>query len=110
MCHKSHPETDRLKAKQLRMCLLSKRVVILRQKSKGDAASAGPSGSQATRAPSGDGGAASVGPPRAAGYGKDGLIGRRRISLAPSVGVAPGPQCRYGSLWVLWFWFACMSS
>ena len=29
-----HPETDRLEAKQLRMCLLSKRVVVLRQKSK----------------------------------------------------------------------------
>ena len=29
-----HPETDRLEAKQLRMCLLSRRVVILRQKSK----------------------------------------------------------------------------
>ena len=29
-----HPETDRLEAKQLRMCVLSKRVVILRQKSK----------------------------------------------------------------------------
>ena len=28
------PATDRLEAKQLRMCLLSKRVVILRQKSK----------------------------------------------------------------------------
>ena len=27
-----HPETDRFEAKQLRMCLLSKRVVILRQK------------------------------------------------------------------------------
>ena len=28
------PETDRLEAKQLRMCLLSKRVEVLRQKSK----------------------------------------------------------------------------
>ena len=34
MCHKSPPETDRLEAKQLRMCLLSKRVLKLRQKSK----------------------------------------------------------------------------
>ena len=29
-----HPETDRLEARQLRMCLLSKRVEVLRQKSK----------------------------------------------------------------------------
>jgi hypothetical protein len=29
-----HPETDRLEAKQLRVCLLSKRAEVLRQKSK----------------------------------------------------------------------------
>ena len=32
MCQKSHPETDRLEAKQLRVCLLSNRVEVLRRK------------------------------------------------------------------------------
>ena len=31
----SRPKSDRLEAKQLRMCLLSKRVEVFRQKSKG---------------------------------------------------------------------------